>query len=224
MNNITENNLYQKQCPKCNNLQPFKNKKSLDESLKYNHLCKSCSHIGKNIWMKGQKLSEETKNKMSLAMKGKNTWNKTRGVSDETKMKLSQAAKGKFRSEEYRKNIRIAKLKRLEKLGIPQCMDKGAIEFFDKVNKIGYNFRPKVFMEIGYAADGYDENKHIWYEYDTPYHKGITQQKKDLVRQNNIIKYFELIGNPLFGFVRTQTDKMGNILETKCVYGKSIII
>jgi endogenous inhibitor of DNA gyrase (YacG/DUF329 family) len=224
MNNIAINELYQKQCPKCGGLQSFKNKKSLDESLKYNHPCKSCSHIGKNTWMKGQKLSDETKNKMSIAMKGKNTWNKTRGVSYETKIKLSQSAKGKIRSAEYRKNIRISKLKRLEKLGIPQCMDKGAIEFFNKVNELGYNFQPKIFMEIGYAADGYDKNKHIWYEYDTPYHKNITQQKKDLIRQNNIVKYFESIGKPLYSFVRTQLNKDGNVLETKCVYGQKIII
>lgn len=117
--NILENKLYQKRCPICNNLQSFKNKKSLDESIKYNHSCQSCSHIGKNTWMRGRTLSKETKEKLSLSMKGKNTWNKYRKTSEETKIKLSQSAKGKIRSEEYRKNIRIAKLKRLEILGIP---------------------------------------------------------------------------------------------------------
>ena len=55
-------------------------------------------------------------------------------------------------------------------------------------------------------------------EYDTPYHNTSYQKKKDLIRQNNIIKYFESIENPLKKFTRVKSDNNGNILEEKCIY------
>jgi hypothetical protein len=64
----------------------------------------------------------------------------------------------------------------------------------------------------------------VWIEYDTIYHSGITQKKKDLVRQNNIIKYFESINKPLKSFIRFQCNKDGNVFETKYVYGEQNII
>lgn len=44
---------------------------------------------------KGKKLSEETKRKLSDALKGKPTWNKGKHLSDEHKQKMSDALKGK---------------------------------------------------------------------------------------------------------------------------------
>ena len=102
-------------------------------------------------------------------------------------------------------------------------IDKNAPIFFKKLNERGFNFNPKRFFEIGYDADGYDEEKHIWVEYDSLYHNNITQQKKDLIRQNNIIKHFESKNTPLIGFIRIVESKDGN-LNYKCVYGKNIII
>lgn len=117
--------------------------------------------------------------------------------------------KGKVLSEETKLKMRVSKLKRFEKLGIRACEDKGAKEWFDKYNKeTGLNFKPKVFMEIGYVADGYDKDKHIWMEYDTPYHSRPVQRRKDLIRQNNIIKYFKNINNPLNGFIRVKYNKI----------------
>lgn len=144
------------------------------------------------------KMTPEHRNKMSLLMMGKN--------------------KGKIRSEETKLKMRISRLKRLEELGISQKEDKGANIFFKRLNDMGYSFYPKRFINIGYDADGYDENKHIWYEYDTPYHNVLCQQQKDLIRQQNIIRYFETCGNPLKAFFRVKADKYGNIIETKCVY------
>jgi hypothetical protein len=77
---------------------------------------------------------------------------------------------------------------------------------------MGYKFQAKIFNDIGYIADGYDSEKHIWMEYDTVYHGLRKQKEKDLIRQNRIIQYFELIGKPLNQFVRvdmTKPDRMG---------------
>ena len=66
-------------------------------------------------------------------------------------------------------------------------------------------------MEIGYDADGYDEKLNSWSEYDTQYHKIPNRQNKDIIRQNNIIKYFESINKPLKQFIRvdaTENDKI----------------
>ena len=72
-----------------------------------------------NAFNKGKKRSDETKNKISEAMKGeknpnygKPTWNKGKHLSEETKMKLSEAlkgqipwSKGKKFSEEHKKRL-----------------------------------------------------------------------------------------------------------------------
>ena len=108
---------------------------------------------------------------------------------------------------------RVAFLHRKEKLGLPACVDRGANEFFHWLNSIGFNFKPQRFLELGYEADGYDADRHIWLEYDTPYHSSLRQREKDLIREQNIITHFESIGNPLSGFIRVKHD-----LTTKCKY------
>ena len=155
---------------------------------------------------------------------GKLPWNIGVEYSDELKKKLSYSHINQIHkphTEETKKKIRISLLKRLEEQKIPLSIDKKAPAFFDKINKRGYNFQPRRFFDIGYDADGYDEEKHIWIEYDSLYHKNITQQKKDLVRQNNIIKHFESINNPLTEFIRITENKNGD-LSCNCVYGKPI--
>ena len=64
---------------------------------------------GKSTWNKGKHckpLTEEHKIKISKKLKGKPTWNKGKHVSEETKRKISEALKGKnkpMRSDEHRK-------------------------------------------------------------------------------------------------------------------------
>lgn len=153
----------------------------------------------------GKKHSEEHKRKIGLKSKGnKNNLGKT--LSKEIRQKMSDVRIGRksyIRTEESKRKLRISILKRFERLGISRKEDEGAKEYFQWLNMFyGYNFQPKRFIEIGYDADGYDEKLHEWIEYDTLYHKRIGQQKKDLIRQNNIIKYFESIGKPLNAFKR----------------------
>ena len=224
----------EKRCVKCSSI----GRKYSDEIK----LKMSKSHIGyKHTTEQTKKIAEanrgkirtdEMKIRLSESKKGiknhqygKSPWNKGTSWSNEIKQKLSASHKGQKvqHSDETKKKIRISLLKRIDKLGIPINTDKNAPEFFDKINKIGYNFKPKRFFDIGYDADGYDEEKHIWIEYDSLYHRNITQQKKDLIRQNNIIKHFEFINNPLTGFIRIIENKNDGV-SCNCVYGKSIIM
>jgi hypothetical protein len=126
------------------------------------------------------------------------------------------------RSDETKQKQRSLKVKRFQKLGISSCIDEGSTEYFEKLNRQGFNFHTKIFVDVGYVADGYDEEKHIWMEYDTPYHNTSYQKKKDEIRQQNIIKYFESIGNPLKKFIRVKSNHGGSILEEKCIYESNI--
>lgn len=110
--------------------------------------------------------------------------------------------------------------KRLDE-GIPLNEDRGAKKFFAEWNQNNNaQFIPVAFREIGYIADGYEQSQHIWIEFDPPHHYYVDEVLKpnDVIRQKNIIGYFESIGNPLKRFIRVQSDKRGNVLGTKCVY------
>ena len=163
----------------------------------------------KQLWIERNNTPEVFK-KRSDSHKGKIPPNKGIPMTDEQKLKCSQAQIGtnigKKHSEETKRKHRINVLSKLRDKNIGVFEDKGAKEWFEKYNKeTNSNFQPKRFMEIGYDADGYDENKHIWIEYDPPHHNRLGKQKKDLIRQNNIIKYFEDNENPLAEFIRYST-------------------
>jgi len=120
------------------------------------------------------------------------------------------------------KKERIFSLKRFNDLNIGSGEDKGAKEYFQSINQQGYNFDTNTkFIEIGYIADGYDSINHVWCEFDTPYHNKPCIKEKDLIRQTNIIKYFESINKPLNQFIRVKADKNGDLIESICVYGQS---
>jgi len=228
-------------CPKCNKNRTFSTRKSLNSSIKKQTVCNSCSKKEENnpnykngskimgnlnpMFGKfgvdhpayGHKCSNEIKQKLKDLSKKKQKLKYRQKLSS----LLMGKNKGKIHSEEAKRKMRIAKLKRLELLNIGTGEDRGAKEWFSKYNKENNtNFQPKRFMEIGYIADGYDENKHIWVEYDTPYHKPLYRQRKDSIRQNNIIKYFERIGNPLNSFIRVKIDNFETSPATRCIYGK----
>lgn len=227
-----------KNCSLCGRIQVYSSKGGLNISIKNNVLCKSCVKLGVGL---GRKFTVEHRNKLSESHKNKQCginngmYGKHFKHTPTSIQKISLASKGKIISEEQRRlqsefmsgknnpmkhlspeqklKRRIAFLHRKEKLGIPACIDRGANELINQLNAVGFNFKPKRFMEIGYEADGYDENRHIWLEYDSPYHSSQRQKKKDLIREQNIINYFEAIGKLLAGFVRVNHD-----LTTICKY------
>jgi hypothetical protein len=133
--------------------------------------------------------------------------------------------KGIKLSEEVRRNFRVARIKRLTDLGISSCVDEGANEFFNQINRGGScHFTQNFYLKnLGYIVDGYEESKHIICEYDTPYHKKPYQIPKDKQRQENIIKYFEETGIPLSYFIRIDASDKTD-LKLNVVYSKSLII
>jgi uncharacterized protein YlaI len=234
--------ILEKKCIICKKVNTFSTHSKFKKSKPVNeYLCKSCSssktHKGKSIsdehkeklriFRTGKNLPENIKLKISEKMKGKNNpcygrcgeKNPMYGKSGKLSPTYGKGSwnKGKKMSVEIRKNMRIAKLKRFEKLGIQAGEDVGAKEWFNNYNKeTNSNFKPKRFLDIGYDADGYDEDKHIWVEYDTKYHLRKDQREKDKIRQDNIINHFKKITHPLNKFLRvdsTQNYKIEMVYE-----------
>jgi hypothetical protein len=109
---------------------------------------------------------------------------------------------GRNHSDDSRRKMRVAVANRIRDThGV--CIDKGAKEFFADLNAHGFNFQEGYHLQdLGFFADGYDPAKHTWVEFDTAYHKRPNQRRKDLTRQQAIIKHFESIGKPLGQFLR----------------------
>ena len=77
---------------------------------------------------------------------------------------------------------------------------------------------PSCGKDIGYVVDGYDPYQNIVCEFDTPYHDKPCEQRKDLIRQTNIINYFVRIGKPLKHFIRARADENGKVLSQQMVF------
>lgn len=231
---------YMRNCPSCMEVIFYPNKKQQWQANKRNSLCWKCRNKSISDSKKGAKnpmygkhfsdiakekqrlkkvgkppyqMTDEIRKRIGLSSIGRSPWNKGKSG-----MQVAWNKGRKSTENEIRRN-RIAQLKRLNRLGIPACIDNGAPKYFSTINSFGYNFTSKAFMDIGYVADGYDENLHVWIEFDTPYHNDVYHKKKDKIRQENIIHYFESINTPLNAFVRVKSDKNGNVLGTECVYG-----
>lgn len=80
----------------------------LDEN-KLNNALSNLEYLSRSehirLHTKGKEKSDETRTKLSAALKGKTSWNKGKPFSEETKEKMSAAHKGKPMSEEIRVKI-----------------------------------------------------------------------------------------------------------------------
>jgi hypothetical protein len=80
--------------------------------------------------------------------------------------------------------------------------------------ELGYSFQHALnggehrIKELGYWVDGYDAKNNVVVEYDEPHHLTEIQQKKDLVRQEEIIKHLNC------KFIRLIEHKDGTITRT----------
>lgn len=144
-----------------------------------------------------RKLSE--KNKRPCSENAKNIFSKKyvgagnpfygKTHSEETKRKLSV-----FKSEEHKRKLRIAALKRLsERGGIVPNYNPIACKLFEEINKeMGWNGVHAAnvgeyhIRELGYWVDYYEPTLNIVIEYDEKYHSKPTRQKKDFARQQEI--------------------------------------
>jgi len=172
---------------------------------------------GINMWndnlhpMLGKKHSDISIKKMSLSHKGHKHTDHQRKQISKSCMGKPCWLKGKRQSAETKNKIRISVANRILSLGYAPGIDKGATEYFNQLNKMGYNIvHPNVYVDtLGYFVDGYDPIRHIVFEFDTPIHLRPNSIKKDLIRQNNIINYYKIIGKPLKGFIRINETGMG---------------
>jgi hypothetical protein len=168
---------------------------------------------------KGQKHSEETRQKIASKLKGR-TWSctpKGKPLSQTLKEKLSQAHigkisgfKGRRHTKESKLKIRLARIRQQQECG--SKIDEGATEFFNNLNQTqGLHIQhPNVyFSELGYFADGYDPVLHAWFEYDTKSHRPSFVKQRDVLRQTEIIEYFKFIHKPLTGFYRINQTGLG---------------
>lgn len=214
-----DNGMWSRRCSACNKTISHSLKTNAVTYYKQNRKCNSCANeitSTNRIWTDERRLNH----KASLKGKRCSTGMLGKRMSEEHKHKLSQLQTGisKPKSEETKQKMRIAKCRRLMMLGIGTREDAGARQWFNKLNNDGYNFQQNYLLkEQGYYADGYDPDKHIWMEYDTPYHNTLYQKRKDLVRQENIIKHFENIGKPLSKFIRV--DSVTNNMV--CIYQRN---
>lgn len=203
-----------RKCPKCGKDTHHSKKEYRDRAIRKNTKCIKCNNLSmtgvhrvlpEKLLIKLSKLfkgvprSQKTKDKISKALKGK-------PLSEETKRKLSKALignipwnKGKPATEEQKYKNRVATIKDLQRKGIfPGCefsknYNPKACKFIDEIGKkLGYNFQHALNggeIELyGYFVDGYDKEKNIIVEYDEPKHNLPPQIKKDMLRQENLIR------------------------------------
>jgi hypothetical protein len=154
---------------------------------------------GENNPFYGKKHSDETRNRISTSLKKSEKFLNMR--TQEYKEKISKALKGRVFSLEHRKKLRLISIEKLnEKLEngfqlIPNYNPKACI-LFDEISEKNnihiqhaQNGGEYHIKELGYWVDGYDKENNVVYEFDEKYHETEKQQKKDSIRQNEIIDH-----------------------------------
>ena len=148
---------------------------------------------------KGKPLSEEHKQKISETLKGSIPWNRGKQLSEEHRKSISKARKGIKFSEEHKRKMRLAAIKRIEQNKLdgnqfyPRFNSNACklIEEYGKAN--GYNFQHaesggEYFIEeLGYWVDGYDKTRNVVIEYYEKAHKNNIN--KDERRKQEIINF-----------------------------------
>jgi len=104
---IGNKNIYQKSCPKCNNIQSYKSLKLLKRATKKNVLCKKCALNGRIVGC----MTDEHKLKLSISHKknGVGKWMKGKTLTDKIKEKISNSHKGKKLTTETKLKMSLGK-------------------------------------------------------------------------------------------------------------------
>jgi hypothetical protein len=182
-------------CPKCNKELMYKNKYKCKYAERDKLLCNRCCQLGifvgrklpqhqiellkqrtgKNNPMFGKKVSNLTRQKMSVAHKRR------------IGKPLTESAKQKIR--EYRANWII------NNKGGSQY-NPNACTYFDSLNvqnnwKLQHALNGGEIMCVGYFLDAYDKERNIVVEYDEPKHYDVygNLKQKDVLRQQRIITH-----------------------------------
>lgn len=172
---------------------------------------------GVGLWMRGRKLSNETKIKQSMSHKGikftgqhkehirlSKLGDKNPSKRFDVRLKISNTQKNNPRTitDETKHKISIKSkesfLKRMEKLGIMHRVNFNpqACKYFDKLNEerkwnLQHALNGGEKRVLCYFLDAYDKDKNIVIEYDEPHHYDIYGQlkEKDKNRMKDIIKH-----------------------------------
>lgn len=213
-----DNKQFSRKCPRCENIIFHTELNNCNYANKIGRLCRVCVNVGR-------KCSEESKKKMSLVKLGKPlteqhskniskslTGIKKRPHTEEAKKRMSLAKRPTV-TEETKKKLRISAILQHKNNGKSfPSVDKGATDYFNKLNEtnqyhiIHPNFEIK---ELGYFLDGYDPVTHSAFEYDTKSHDNKKYRDNDFKRQSNIITHYENIGMPLKHFYRIHQTVFG---------------
>ena len=124
----------------------------------------SLSCIGRNIWWTGKKHTEETKRKLSLAMKGKASNKKGKKLSDETKNKMSLAKLGKNKGSdnpffgkrhtgESKRRMSVFQKKRIRQKGENSSAWKGGITSTNQLIRSSMEY--KLWRESVFRRDNW---------------------------------------------------------------------
>jgi very-short-patch-repair endonuclease len=176
-----------------------------------NSKCSFCRNSGENNpmfgkpgtkGMSGKKQSLEFRKNLSERLIGK-------PILEETKKKISFSVKLAMKRPDVKQKIydSLSKTKYLK-----VRTDKGQLELLKRWNALGFNFEPNYQLHTNdflYYVDGYDKEKNVVLEYDGKYHRYPYQQKKDLVRQQQIISFL----NPKkFWRYNSETKQFADVL------------
>lgn len=155
-----------------------------------------------SICMKGRKKSKEHVEKVRNALKGRIPTIEERRKNSEWHKGKSTSWKGKKHTEETKYKLRMATINDLKRKGIKigtresMNFNEKACQYIEKLNKErGWNLQHALNggeVELyGYFVDGYDKKRNIIFEYDEKRHNESYWKKKDIIRQNNLIKKVE---------------------------------
>lgn len=216
------NEEFKKKCPECEKEITYKQKRYLDDSLLKNKKCRWCCNVihGKSSHRKGVCHSEKSKLSISLSHIGKK-------LSEKTKQKISIFQKSRYsdKNEKEKMSFRIknamhrpeVRKKHLDALHHSKWLkcrtDRGQLELLEKWNKLGFNFEPnyqvKTDLDLFYI-DGYDEERNVVLEFDSKYHKHLNQKEKDLIRQQKVI---DILKPKMFWRFDSESKTIKNILN-----------
>jgi hypothetical protein len=143
----------------------------------------------------------------------------------ETKEKMSAIVKKRYESLLARKKMSLSvklamhrpevRKKHIEALSHSRWLkvrtDKGQVELIEKWNKLGFRFIPNYQLHTDdflCYIDGYDPEHNVVLEFDSQYHRKLSQQKKDVEREKKIInilnpKKFWRYNSHIYSFTQT---------------------
>ena len=175
---------------------PFKGKHHSEEAKKKNSESKKGEKnpmYGKTTWMKGKTHTEKTKKKSSESHLGLPSPMKGKYHSEEARQKMR-----KPKSNEGRKNMRLAAIKRIEENNgkIFPNFNKNSIVFFEKFDKDNntsgfYGKEEFHIKKLGYWLDYFNPDLKLIIEWDEETHyRNDKLKKKDIQRQKNIQEFY----------------------------------